>query len=515
MAFPLETNWLEQPALYTLYYLSRVLKQHQINPEASFWCKQNNTLLSAFKLFNWKEPRGHLIKFSEQTQAFAEKIVGRSAHNVKLFPDDIDALRNSLYCKWVSTPSNEPSPVLTIVCDPVHIKDALLNELEALAKAEGFEVRIIFSNADSLSWTVALSGATRVILSSSVKLLKLDTWAWLWLAPKGCKVLELQEEREPSDSLIHLAAAASLEWTLLQYPRATPDGFRKIVMNETKKWIQAAAPSNAVPLVFTPPKSMKFGYFGHKGDSFREMIDLWAEKGYIQHKEDPIITQCWLGGVGRTLLYDRPTWDWLEKSTEAEQTYKVCLAGNPDASEKPNAKPWIFWPKQPRLVEKLAAVEKGIEKRKDSLVFFGRVENDIQGKYRQDITGWQALCSNFSMPVGAKQPYALEPEEYLLALQSAKFGLCLRGFGPKCNREIELLAMGTVPVVTPGVDITGYAEPLIDGIHVLCVSGPEDAKSKIAAVSESHWETMSKAGKMWWKRNASVEGSWLRTKIYC
>jgi hypothetical protein len=512
MAFPLEAQWLDRPELFTLLYLSRVLKQHQTTPEASFWCKQNNTLLNVFRLFNWSEPRGRLIQFSEQTQTFAQKIVGRTAHSVRLFPEDINALRDSLYSEWIATPIQEPMQILTIVCDGIHIKDALLADLEAFGTAEGFQVRVVYATADASKWAAALAGASRVILSSSVKTLKVDTWAWLWLAPKGCKVLELQEEREPSDSLVHLSAAAGLEWTLLQYPRATPDGFRKIIMNETKKWMQAAVATNALPLVLTPPKSMKFGYFGHKGDSFREMIDLWAEKGYVEHKEDPIITQCWLGGVGKTLLYDRPTWEWLTKSSDAEQTYKTCLAGNPDASEKPNAKPWTFWPRQPRLVEKLAAVEKGFDERKDRLVFFGRIENDIQGKYRQDVSGWQAVCSKFSMPVGAKQPYTLTPEEYLLALQGSKFGLCLRGFGPKCNREIELLAMGTVPVVTAGVDITGYAEPLIDGIHVLCVSGPEDAKSKIAAVSESQWETMSKAGKMWWKRNASVEGSWLRTQ---
>jgi hypothetical protein len=116
------------------------------------------------------------------------------------------------------------------------------------------------------------------------------------------------------------------------------------------------------------------------------------------------------------------------------------------------------------------------------------------------------------MQMGAKEPYALNPTEYLEALGKSKFGLCLRGFGPKCNREIELLAMGTVPVVVEGVDIENYIEPLVDGIHVICVRGPQDAVAKMAAISEEQWVTMSKAGFGWWKRNASVEGSWSRTK---
>jgi hypothetical protein len=118
------------------------------------------------------------------------------------------------------------------------------------------------------------------------------------------------------------------------------------------------------------------------------------------------------------------------------------------------------------------------------------------------------------MPVGAKEPYALGPEEYLVALQNAKYGLCLRGYGPKCNREIELLAMGTVPIITPGVNITGYIEPLIDGLHVICASSPQEATAKIATITEDKWTAMSKEAKAWWQRNASAEGSWQRTAEY-
>ena len=508
MCFPLEAEWLMKPELYTLYYLSRVIKQHCLTPEASFWCKQSKELLPAFNLFNWKSPRGRLIHFSEQTQVFANTVVGRTAHAVRLMPADVEALRTNLFGGWTREADDKK---IVIVSDELHIKDDLLSTLESSIQEKGYQVKVIYSKADASVWAETLSGAGRVILSSSAKLP--NTWAYLWLAPTGCKVLELQEEREPSDSLVHLAAAAGLEWTLLQYPRSTPEGFKKIVIKEVDKWFNTDL-AVSLPLVLTPPKSMKFGFFGHKGDSFRELISMWAEKGYVEHKEDPILTQCWLGGVGKVLLYDRPTWSWLEKSSEGEQLYKTCLAGNPPASEKPDAQPWIFWPRQPRLVEKLAQDEVGYDEREDSLVFYGRVENDTQGKFRQDVDSWKGLCSKFSMPLGAKEPYLLGPEDYLLALKKAKYGLCLRGFGQKCNREIELLAMGTVPLVTPGVDIDGYAEPLIDGIHVICVTDAADAKKKMAAISKATWETMSKAGRMWWKRNASVDGSWARTKLH-
>jgi hypothetical protein len=339
------------------------------------------------------------------------------------------------------------------------------------------------------------------------------------MAPKGCKILELQEEREASDSLLHLCAAANLQWTLLQYPRSTPEGFHKIVFNAYMKWLekeQSTKPS--LPLVYTPPRSMKYGFFGHKGDSFREMVDLWVENGYVERKEDPSLTHCWFNEVGANgvLLYDRPTWDWLDKAPEKEQVYKLCLVGNPDFTQKPLSNPWIFWPRNPRLVEELSPV---LSRRKfcdrlDTLVFFGRVENDEQGKWRTNAEEWLSVCSKFSMPIGAKQPYALIPKDYLEALSNSRYGLCLRGYGPKCNREIELLSTGTVPVVVEGVDMDNYMEPLKEGFHYIRVSGPEDARNKMASITESEWTTMSKAGHQWWKENASVEGSWSKTKGY-
>lgn len=511
MAFPLESTWFNDPALYTLHYLSKVVKQHLETPTASFWCKKSNEILHVFKIFKWANVRGHILEYSEQSQAFAHKVLGRTSHTLRLMPSDIESLRTALYTPWKSESDN---PIIVLVNDTLHIKDTIEDRLHKLGLENGYTIKTVSSNDLPSRWNEVLSGASRVILSTSAKNLKTNTWAWAWMAPKGCKFLELQDEREPSDQLLHLCAAGGQEWTLLQYPRSTPDGLNKIIINEATKWFNTTNVSNLVlPLVIVPPKTMKFGFFGHKGDSFRELVDMWAENGLVESKEDPAVTQCWLSSVGNTLLYDRPTWSWLEKSSEAEQNYKVCLTGNPEPS-KPNSKPWIFWPRQPRLVEKLASTLVPLGDRKESIVFYGRIENDTQGKYRQDISGWQSICSKFSMPTGAKELYALSPEDYLLALQNARYGLCLRGFGAKCNREIELLAMGTVPLVTPGVDITNYAEPLIDGIHVLCVSDPANARKQIASISESQWETMSKAGHMWWKRNASLNGSWSRTKEY-
>jgi hypothetical protein len=57
-----------------------------------------------------------------------------------------------------------------------------------------------------------------------------------------------------------------------------------------------------------------------------------------------------------------------------------------------------------------------------------------------------------------------------------------------------------------------YAEPPREGIHYLRVQTPEEAKEKVAAISEAQWQIMSSAAKQWWKTNASAEGSWRLTE---
>jgi len=526
MAFKLEPTWLNEPSLFTLYYLSKVVQQNKKTPDASFWCKKTNGLLAAIHLFKWEKAQGRLLEYSEQTQVFTQRVVGRSCHGTRPVKADIDSLREAMDGKWNPEVSFDTT---VIVQDSFHLNGDLLEKLQSRFP----NVRLIDSSADATTWAKTLSGCSQVIVSSSVKNIKDCSWAWLWLAPIGCKVLELQEEREPSDSLIHLSAAAGLDWTLLQYPRSTPEGFKKIVEKEVDKWILANTVTNTlslptldlhdtipsiietgplqfIPTIYTPMKSMKHGFFGHKGDSFREMIDLWSEKGFVERKEEASLTQCWLGAPGNILLYDRPTWQWLNEAPEDEREYRICLTGNPDPSEK-GAKPWIFWPREPRLVEEMSCLpQKSYDDRVDTMVFFGKIENDIQGSYRQDISGWQSACAKFSMK-GKAEKYDLNPREYLEALANSKYGLCLRGYGPKCNREIELLAMGTVPVVLPDVDISNYMEPLIDGTHVLVVKNYMDAIEKISKMNSAMWSEMSKAGFEWWKRNCSVEGSWQRT----
>jgi hypothetical protein len=222
-----------------------------------------------------------------------------------------------------------------------------------------------------------------------------------------------------------------------------------------------------------------------------------------------------MDGVGKTLLYDRPTYDWLFTSPQEEQKWELALFGNPKPMESGGpAKSWFFWPRNPRLLEDVVssgAPKKSWSERSKSLVFYGKIENKIQEKRRMTLN-WESVCDDYQMVNGDSTPYKYTQEEYLVKLSESKYGLCLAGFGKKCHREVECMALGTVPIVAADVDMDSYANPPSEGTHFFRCATPDAVKTILENTSEEQWLRMSQACKEWWKQNASVEGSWFLTK---
>ena len=171
-----------------------------------------------------------------------------------------------------------------------------------------------------------------------------------------------------------------------------------------------------------------------------------------------------------------------------------------------NVKPWIFWPRRPMILEKfleekglLAEVDRHIE-----TIFIGNYENSVQEKYR---TGekWENVIQQFVCTKGSKHKFT--QTEYLNKLRSSKYGLCLRGYGSKCHREVELMAFGTVPILTPGVS-TNYLSPLKENVHYLKVKSPEELKIKLKTITNDEWQLMSQSCFTWYQENIHSRFCW-------
>ena len=245
----------------------------------------------------------------------------------------------------------------------------------------------------------------------------------------------------------------------------------------------------------------------HCGDTFRELVGIWKEWDLCEVESSPD-DFCWAGTHGDVILYDYPRLD-----DRHVPSFNKGLFGN-TVPDHPSCHAWIFWARSPRrLLEARKKPLKPYKLREIESIFLGKIENNVQDGNRRNRDWGSAGIELFHCPVDRPGPdhYPFTKEEYLEKLRDSRFGLCLAGYGPKCNREIELLGMGVVPLFAPEVDNT-YHEPLIEGVHFLRVNDPSEVKQVINSIDEKRWERMVRSGQEWYDRNASPAGSFLVTK---
>jgi len=252
------------------------------------------------------------------------------------------------------------------------------------------------------------------------------------------------------------------------------------------------------------PKQPLNGLWKHSNDSFRELALLLQKNNSDVKIELTDSGHCWLSP--NICLYDRPTSQWFNHEL---LNASLVLLGNGDINnegkllkkENLNVKPWIFWPRRPFILEKVLDNNSRLlfHERRCETIFIGNFENSIQAKYRQTTHNWQSVLDEYHCTTGTQHKFS--QEEYLEKLSNAKYGLALRGFGSKCHREVELMALGTVPIVTPEVSIKSYMNPPEENIHYLTAKDPIELKEKINNTTEKQWELMSNNCYNWYQIN--------------
>jgi hypothetical protein len=262
------------------------------------------------------------------------------------------------------------------------------------------------------------------------------------------------------------------------------------------------------------PKQPMSGMGRHNNDSYRELPLLMK----LQNKDVDVVyddktIHCWL--EPNILTYDRPTIEWCNQEIT---TSSLMLLGNGNVEVEGkelkskvrnfNIKSWIFWPRKPMLVEKILRTNMCLshDERKIESIFIGNFENSVQEKFRKTTDSWENVLTEYHCTKG--QQHKFSHEEYLMKLRDSKYGLCLRGYGSKCHREVELMAFGTVPIVTPEVNVSSYMEPLIENTHYILVNNPEELKQKVASIDKEQWTKMSKSCYEWYQRNVHSKNSW-------
>jgi hypothetical protein len=498
--------------MYCLRYLSKVLRLWNSEKPGDFFAVQHPFFEPILSLFDWGVESLPVLPREKDALIWAKSAVCFPVTEAKyVLKEDVDALRK--YLKgWVSLPSASAGEQkrLVIVEDNFLLKADAVAVLEAKLIEAGWTINVVNSQKTNLlRLAEIIVGANGIICAGNVA-----CYGWNWMLPEGACVFEFNGV---TTDALDLSSACGLKHYMIN-----------IIQNDTKKVSREEKIASIIdeingafvndskevdgPTIWMPKATE--GFFAHPGDSFREMVRLWASAGYVNVKEHDG-TMVWWNKVGAdgVLLYDRPTNEWRLAAGESEKEWRLALFGNPKppSPSAGNSVPWFFWPRRPSLVETLAALESADYDAREGLVFYGRVENAVQARRRKG--DWASVCSEWSLVDGeTKYPYT--QEEYLARLGKARFGLCLAGYGYKCHREIECMAMGCVPVVAADVDMDSYAVPPVEGLkgHYLRVNSPEDVASAIASVSKEDWTAMSAACRKWWAENASCAGSFALTK---
>lgn len=523
---------MQKPYKYLLTYIGQLLALQQ-NQQlvGDFWMPRSNAQIQALvQQCVWANQQIPVLPYEPHVQVYCNSVT-----QVTPLPDQpitremVDALRTAYigYKKQHENVGNAGRAVIFQDDAGIDLKDMIA--LEKALEACGVEVDVVYpKSADPTYLLPKLFGASYIIAANDAS----TTYEYMyWALPPGAHVFEIQQELNPRSAGIHCAGAARLHYWHMAMIRGSKDAVRDTLVKRCMETYQHAlkltsasttpstnpstnpsANPSTLPLLIVPENQT--GFQAHAGDSFREMAAIWADRGYVQLQQSSHTPFCWLGGIGDTLLYDRPNYDWYNQSP---QNYKKALVGNPNpntnTSPMKSAKSWSFWPRRPTYVE--ALVKAGIpnnpyNNRTYNCVFYGKIENATQAQKRS-TQDWASVCDEWHMATNVNDPYKYTQEEYLRQLASSKYGLCLSGYGPKCHREIECMAMGTVPIVAPEVDMDNYANPPMEGVHYLRASSPNHAAQLLAAQTPQSWERMSSACKAWWAANASAEGMWKLT----
>jgi hypothetical protein len=251
------------------------------------------------------------------------------------------------------------------------------------------------------------------------------------------------------------------------------------------------------------PKQPRKNIWNHKDDSFRELVTLIEKNNYDFKLERKDINNCQLGE--NIILYDRPTLLWKDNIFTSKS---LLLLGNGDINDEGKILsnqynipiiPWSFWPRHPIKLESFLENinRKKFHERTNESIYIGNIETTEQKQNRNN--DWSKVITLFSLTNGTTHKFT--QEQYLQHISNSKYGLCLRGFGKKCHREVELMAFGTVPLITCNVNITSYLDPPKENIHFIRVNNQSDVKKKISNITSEKWEEMSKKCSEWFQKN--------------
>jgi len=443
--------------------------------------------------------KNNIIEFSNNYNYSAKNLyVSKPIYCGNPSKEDIELIRNTLHINDNVNLEDNETPIGIIIKRDMNSVRSIINfdNIVMLIKEKFPEKKWVIFEHLSIKDSITLFKKADIIVAPHGAGL-----SNMIFSAKGIHILEYVIENEPNLCYWHLSELLGNNYHCIPVKYSGMDKKIEVPYDRTIETLYKIT-HNKLPTIHKPLR--RNDNYDHVGDTFRELINLWEENGLVKVIPSENV-HPWLNGIENILLYDRPTYKWFIPS---DLEYNLCLFGNPNPlQDVNNNSAWIFWARRPKLLNIYSKKILSYEDRDITSAFFGKIENKKQERYRTS-SDWSKSVELFDMPINGKYKYS--QEEYLQVMRRVKFGLCLRGFGVKCNREIELFGLGVVPIFTPGVSRMYYRR-LKKNVHYLYAETPEDVPEVIKNCSKKQWEELSKAGKKWYEENCSILGSFKTT----
>jgi hypothetical protein len=280
LAAPLTDSEKRSAEDFCLRYVSKVLQLRDI--EGDFICPQNEHFLEVLRLFRWSRREVPILPSDPALGIYCKRaIVWECSDKNKLTVEDIAALRDGFRMAWHDM--KPKSKKITIIEDGTVLDSNWIAELEEQV-GETWDIHVIWPGRTSLERIVSLLSDTEVLIYANGEKVP-KAWSWMWMLPEGAHTIEIQNEMDPQGDAIHMCGACELDSWLIIMRKGLRDPMVKDTVKNTiatlEKMFTVSSPKTQKPLVWLPRADMK-GYFGHAGDSFREMVRMWGERGYCE-----------------------------------------------------------------------------------------------------------------------------------------------------------------------------------------------------------------------------------------
>ena len=231
---------MTHPDLYCLYYLSYVIQVlNQMEGAASFFIHQPCIpTLEAFQVKPGFTGNFPVIAWTPGSVVYAKEVYGCLPSAAELSPNEIEALRS----RW-SGYRDSMDTRCVVLTDEIFTELFCTTVLAPLLPS--YEIVCLSRTVVGPDAYKVLAGAGLCILYNLPK--QDEQWAKLWALPKGCRVLEFQNELKVEGGFQHFAAMAGFDTTLFPLHKGPVDDLQGQIVEQIKACVGPVIPINEPP----------------------------------------------------------------------------------------------------------------------------------------------------------------------------------------------------------------------------------------------------------------------------